>query len=280
MFTTSGTLTPRRPRRTWIMPAILTLIALLISGSGLGLALTANQTEQVLVWARPVVAGQRISAEDITTIALPINRPPALNTLSEGNQPVGLWVLRNNNTGELINSSQLSTTAPTIPFYPNGASLPANMVALPFATDTIGPLSDNDTININFIDSSGDPQRCTALGGTSEQIEAIANDLQGKHLPITCRLLPQMEVLYVDSANQIAYLAATPYQSQAVYTLSAIEHVQLYGERYGSTSEALPYLTLLNPANLNADMLTGPVSTTNPLLPGIRKAPTPQEPER
>ena len=269
MFANSSTLTSRKAKATWIMPALMVVIAIVIIAIGVYMSFINNRTELVQVWARPVVAGQQITADDLTTIALPINRPETLATVSQHSNLIGLWALRSAATGELIAPAQVSTTAPTTPFYPNGVALPADMVALPFSLESVGPVNDRDTINVNFIDAAGDPKRCHSLGGSTDVPSAIRADAYGNPLPLTCRLLPQMDVLYVDQVTQIAYLAATPYQSQAVYTLAALENVQLYGERYGSTSAALPFLSPLDPVSIEADMLTGTTTDTNQLLPGF-----------
>ncbi len=281
MFSNANTLTPRKSSRSWILPLLLVVGSLVVIGLGLYMTIVGNRSELVLVWARPVVAGQQISDEDITTMALPINRPEQLQTLKGSSNIIGMWATRSTGTGELVTAQQLSAEAPTTPYYPNGAKLPENMVALPFSLQSVGPIDDHDTVNISFVDTTGDPQRCSALGGQSAQATALPNtpsaDTQGNPLPITCRLLPQVPVLYVDQGDKIAYLAVTPYQSQVVYTLSALETVQLYGERYGTTSSPLPYMTLLTPSSIDADLLTGPVSETTPLLPGMRKGSRPTQ---
>lgn len=288
MTTTTPTFTPVRQRRNLLAPLVF-LLAVLAVGAGLWIALTSQRTTLVAAWARPVAAGQQIGPDDVTTMTVPANRPPALQGIADPALLIGQWTTRSVGQGELAYPAQVQAVAPTVPFYPNGETLPDGMVAVPFDLRTVGPVTDRDQINVNVIDPSGDPQRCTALGGTVLNPSAAdsttttipttattalpdadaAHDPLGQPIAVTCRLLPRMEILYVDGAAHIAFLAATPYQSQVIYTLTAQAGVQLYGERYGATAPALPYLTRMEPTTINPTLLTGPVSVTTPLLPGV-----------
>lgn len=276
MTTSHPTFTPVRSRRN-ILPALLVLIALAAIGGGLWIALTAQRTTFIAAWARPVAAGQIITDEDVTTMAVPVDRAPGLTGVADPAQLVGRWTTRAVGAGELVYPDQSSATAPGVPFYPNGESLPDGLVAVPFSLKTVGPVSDHDTINVGLIDRTGNPSRCVTMGGMPSQpaqsnpVEPMGGEVDPySTLPaITCRLIPQVPILYVDQDAQIAFLAVTPYQSQVIYTLSAQSDAQLYGERYGSNAPALPYLTRMDPSQIDPVLLTGPVSATTPLLPGV-----------
>lgn len=264
---TTPTFTPIRPRRN-PLPIITLAIALVAIGAGFYLALTTHRTTLIAVWARPVAAGQPIQPEDLTTLAVPADRPPALEGIADPALLVGQWTTRSVGQGEIIYPSQVQASAPSTPYYPNGEALPEGFVAVPFSLQTVGPVTDRDYINVNVIDPSGDPRRCSELGGTPSSFNATMTEAPATPV-VTCRLIPQMEILYVDQAANVAYLAATPYQSQVIYTLTAQDGTRLYGERYGATSPALPYLTRLDPNVIDPALLTGSVSETLPLLPGI-----------
>ena len=290
--TPRSTLTAQKTSRPWLLPALGMTFALLMMALGLYFAVTNNRTDNVTVWARPVMAGQQIVREDLAVIALPVQRPDSLAVVHNVDAVVGMWSTRSVGSNELVSAAQVQVDAPTVPFYPSGESLPTGMVALPFSIKSVGPVTERDTINVNFVDRTGDPTRCAALGGTPLPATVVLSttaapapmtgdpfnpalttgltDSTGQPIAATCRLIPQLNVLYVDSAAQIAFLAATPYQSQAVYTLAGSEDVTLYGERYGATAPTLPYLTRLDPASINATLLTGMVTETTPLLPGVR----------
>ena len=263
---TAPTFTPLRPRRN-PLPAITFLIALSAIGAGLYLALTTHRTTLIAVWARPVAAGQQIQPDDVSTLAVPANRPASLEGIPDPSLVIGQWTTRSVGEGEIIYPSQIQAVAPTAPHYPNGEILPDGMVAVPFSLQTVGPITDRDYINVNVIDPSGDPQACTALGGTPNQPIAPLTEQQAP--AITCRLIPRMEILYVDEGANIAFLSATPYQSQVIYTLTAQEGTRLYGERYGAAAPPLPYLSRLAPNEIDPALLTGSISETLPLLPGV-----------
>lgn len=289
-FGSQQSLTARKTKNPWILSVLVFIVALAIVLAGLFFAYQANRKENVAVWARDIAAGQQITATDMQYVAMPVERPVNVAMIPDSTMVIGMWTTRNVGKDELVTPAQLQRSAPTVPFYPNGEQLPTGYVALPFSLKTVGPVGDNDKVNVNFVDTSGDPDRCAAMGGmplaattpvsTTNQPETATNtttmssgaiqmDAAGQPLPTACRLIPQADILYVNQEQQVAYLAVTPYQSQVIYLLGASANTTLYGERYGSTSPALPYLTKLQPQDINGNLLTGSVSDTLPLLPGI-----------
>ena len=154
----------------------------------------------------------------------------------------------------------LLAAAPGQPVYPSGAKLDKDTVPIPFATATIGPLTERDVVNVGYNAQSGDPQLCRASGGqvsepavapTSEP--SVSGEVHGR--PFACRLLQRVKVLYVDDGKGVAYLQMTPYQAHTVWALQAAG-VQLWGERYGATSDELPVMDRLDASQIAPDRLT------------------------
>lgn len=58
-----------------------------------------------------------------------------------------------------------------------------------------------------------------------------------------------VKVLYVDEEKELAYPQMTPYQSHTIWALQAAG-VQLWGERYGASSDELP---AMEPARRQSD---------------------------
>ncbi len=73
--------------------------------------------------------------------------------------------------------------------------------------------------------------------------------------PFACRLLQRVKVLWVDAEKSIAYLQMTPYQAHTIWALQAA-NVQLWGERYGASSDELPSMDRLDAAQIDTNRLT------------------------
>jgi hypothetical protein len=86
-----------------------------------------------------------------------------------------------------------------------------------------------------------------------------ATSPQGR--PFACRLLQRVKVLWVDTEKNVAYLQMTPYQAHTVWALQAA-NVQLWGERYGASSDELPSLDRLDAAQVELDRLTMTLTDT------------------
>ncbi len=77
---------------------------------------------------------------------------------------------------------------------------------MPFSTETIGPLTYRDVVNVGYNSMSGDPQLCLANGGeVSASTSAPAATVMGdsasepRGRPFACRLLQRLKVLWVDA---------------------------------------------------------------------------------
>ncbi len=73
--------------------------------------------------------------------------------------------------------------------------------------------------------------------------------------------MQRVKVLYVDDGKAVAYLQMTPYQSHTIWALQAAG-VQMWGERYGATSDELPAMDRLDASQITTDRLTMTVSDT------------------
>lgn len=260
-------------RRQSPLPAILLGIGLL---AAIGLAvlgyLESQRTERVVVLVRDVPYGAQIVAEDLGTIELPLHRPEQLAGIGDPAAVIGQYAARDLGANDLARPAMLMAEPPGQPVYPNGQELAPNMVPLPFATTTIGPINFRDRVNIGFNDRSGSPDLCdearSAAAGAAPTVELSPNT-PAQPRPFACRLLSDVRVLYVDEADGIAYLELSPYQAHTIWALQAAG-VELWGERYGATSDALPALDRLDIGQVNVEELSAPVPTPRPdtAIPG------------
>ncbi len=229
------------------LPSILIVFGLLgaVTLAILGF-LESRKSETVVVLVRDIAYGQQISAEDLGTVTVPLHRPTQLAGVSDPAAVVGQYAARNLGSNDLLQPSMLMVAPPSQPVYPNGEQLQPDMVPVPFATTTIGPLTYHDRVNIGFNDPSGAPDLCDqarrAADGTPSLVPSVS---VGVARPYACRLLSSVRVLYVDDAAQVAYLEMTPYQSHTIWALQAAG-LQLWGERYGATSMPLAELDRLD----------------------------------
>lgn len=239
--------------------------------------LESRRTETVVVLVRDVPYGQPITAEDLGTVEVAYHRPAQLRGIADPGAVVGQYAARNLGANDLAQPSMLMADPPSQPVYPNGEQLTPNMVPIPFATVTIGPLSFRDRVNLGFNDPSGDPALCdrtrSALASGSPTLIAPSGS-PAQPRPYACRLLSAVRVLYVDEAEGVAYLELSPYQAHAVWALQAAG-LALWGERYGVTSDPLDALSRLDAGQVTQPALTAPAPTPQPRegaapLPGAR----------
>jgi hypothetical protein len=228
----------------------------LISGGMLGAVIMATlawrestRQEAVLVVARDLAAGSQLSSADIDVVWLPQHRPAVLRGISDRQQVIGQYSLRELRAGDLLQPTMLQAQAPTAPRYANGRRLTSGMVPFAFSLRGIGPISESDLVNLGFSDSGGAVQLC---GGTSAAAVGTA---------YACRLISRVRILAIDAAAGQLYLEVTPYQAQSLYALQAAG-VLLWAERYAADGPPLPVLSRLESraierARLEADRTGG-----------------------
>ena len=282
------------PKKSKVVPTLLLLVGLVIAlGAAAYGYIESQRTEKVVIVAHPIAYGQPIAAKDLATIELPMHRPIQMAGISDPAAVIGKWAARDLGENDLVNTTMLLPVAPDHPVYPNGRELHKNMVPVPFATSTIGPLTDRDLVNLGF--TSADPRLCNQIGGTVMQTPAgllvsmttvpaapiqtgqLQTLQQAQPMPAVdpnapqagqqlrayaCRFLERVPVLYID--NGTAYLEVTPYQAHAVWALQA-SGSQLWGERYGQSSDPLVPMDKLDAAAVTLDRLTAPISDTTTL---------------
>jgi hypothetical protein len=252
-------------RKNNLLPMLLivlgVVVALGFAGAGY---VESRRTERVVVFVRDVPFGQQITAEDLGTIELPFHRPLQLQGIADPAAVTGQYAARDLGTDDLAQPGMLMAEPPDQPVYPNGQQLTPNMVPVPFSTATIGPLSFRDRVNVGFNDTRGAPDLCdqvkSAAAGADPSVEAPTTPASQTR-PFACRLLSDLRVLFVDDGAGIAYLEMTPYQAHTIWALQAAG-LQLWGERYGASSEPLPALTRLDVGQVNNEQLTASATET------------------
>ncbi len=245
------------------LPVVLVaLFAVLALGAGVYGYLESRRTERIVVAVADIPYGTRISAEHLGTIEVPLYRPEQIAGLSNPTSIIGQYAARDMGANDVVNPTMLMREPPDQPVYPNGAELTANHVPIPFSTGTIGPISDRDRINIGFTDPNGDPQLCDDARAAAQGEPTRLQTMQGEtYRPYACRFLSDVRVLYVEGGT--AYLELSPFQAQAVWAIQAAG-LQLWGERYGASSDELPPLTRLDIGQVDVASLTAPVPTPLP----------------
>lgn len=263
----------------------------LLLGLGLSIAvgfavlgyLESRRTERVVVFTRDVAYGQQIVADDVVAVELPLHRPAALAGVADPAAVIGQYATRNLGANDLAQPAMLMPGPPAQPVYPNGEQLGVNMVPVPFSVAALGPLSYRDRVNLGFSDPTGDPALCDAARGAvagASPTRLSPASAGGMALrPYACRFMSYVRVLWID--GEVAYLEMTPYQAQALWAMQA-SGVQLWGERYGVTSDPLPALARLDFGQVNPEQLLAPAPTplpredvlTPPVIPGAN-APIP-----
>lgn len=272
------------PKRSRTVPVLLVILAVLgaLATAAYGY-LEQRRTERVLIVVRPVAYGQPITADDLGTIEVAYHRPAQLTGVADPQQVIGKYAARAWTANDLVQPTMLLDQKPTVPVYPSGEQLAPGMVATAFSTVGVGPLTADDTLNVGFLDPTGDVDRCVVAGGQAVTTPAppVAPPARAAETaptdtlePYACRLLSNTEVLHVDVDTQVAYLGLTPPQALALRSLQAAQLV-VWGERYGTESPALPPLDRLDPAQISPALLTAPVSDTV----GLPTTDTPTTPE-
>lgn len=290
-------LSPQRSRTVPLLVLLLTVLAAL--GAAIYGYLEQRRTERVLIAVRPVAYGQPITADDLGTIEVAYHRPAQLAGIADPALVIGTYAARAWTPNDLLQPAMLLATKPTTPVYPSGEALAPGLVAATFSTATVGPLTADDTLNIGFLDPSGDRDRCVVAGGSALVPDAATSpravdDATGAGAPIdtgapdaagtvpepyACRLLSNAPVLHVDTEAQLAYLALTPPQALALRSVQAAQ-LALWGERYGAESPALPALDRLDPAEISPAILAAPITATVGRAPaGLSEVPAATLPE-
>jgi hypothetical protein len=252
------------PKKSNLVPALLLVLGLVVALSAATYGyIESRRTEKVIIALRSVPYGQQITADDLGTIELALHRPIQLAGIADPNLVIGQWAAREIGPNDLLQPTMLLATAPDQPVYPSGQQLDKDTVPVPFSTETIGPLTHRDVVNVGYNSTTGDPQMCIASGGAdsnSAPAPAAAGDggaaaayPQGR--PFACRLLQRIKVLWVDTEKNVAYLQLTPYQAHTIWSLQAA-NVQMWGERYGASSDELPSLDRLDAAQVKLSRLT------------------------
>lgn len=260
-----------KPRKSNVLPLLILVLGMVIALGFAGYGwFESRRTETVVVALTAIPFGRQITAEMVGTIELPLHRPTQLAGLTSPGLVVGKYAARDITPDDLFNPALLLAAPPDQPVYPNGQQLNVNMVPLPFSTQTIGPLTHHDLVNIGFSDASGDPALCAeaqAAAGSAPRTTPAGE--AGR--PYACRMLSGVRVLYVE--NGVAYLELTPFQAHSIWALQAAG-LPLWGERYGAVSDILPALDRLDLAAVDSDRLTaaapepGALPGSGGVLPG------------
>ncbi len=247
------------PKRSTLGATLLLVLGVLLAlGAAAYGLLESRRTEAVIIAARAVPFGQQLTADDLATVELPLHRPSQLAGMGDPALVVGRWAAREIGANDLLQLDMLLEQAPEQPVYPSGQQLDRDSVPVPFSTATIGPLTARDLVNVGYNATSGDAALCRAQGG---QTSAAVTTGEGQLRPFACRLLQRVKVLYVDAEKELAYLQMTPYQSHTIWALQAAG-VQLWGERYGASSDELPAMDRLDASQIAAERLTMTLSDT------------------
>ncbi|MEI8308112.1 MAG: SAF domain-containing protein [Chloroflexales bacterium] len=264
-------------KRSNPLPAIILAVGLIaaIALASLGF-LESRKAEAVVVLARDVPYGQQIVAEDLGSVELPLHRPAQVAGIVSPESAIGQYAARNLGTNDLLQPTMLMAQPPSQPVYPNGEALSTNMVPLPFAIASVGPITFRDRLNIGFSDPSGAPDLCEqahAAAGGLQPVAAAPTAAQPR--PYACRLLSSVRVLYVDEGANLAYLELTPYQSHTIWALQAAG-LQIWGERYGAASTPLEGLDRLDIGQVTLDDLKAPtipgsIPGANGAIPGSKQ---------
>lgn len=246
------------PKKSHLVPALLLVLGIIVAlGAAAYGYIESRRTERIVIAVRPIPYGQQITADDLGTVELPLHRPIQLAGMGNPDLVMGRWAAREIGANDLLQPAMLLNTAPDQPVYPSGVKLDKDTVPVPFSIATIGPLTERDVVNIGYNAQTGDPALCRPAteGGMPASAEGgpASSEVHGR--PFACRLLQRVKVLYVDDGKGVAYLQMTPYQAHTVWALQAAG-VQLWGERYGATSDELPVMDRLDASQIAPDRLT------------------------
>lgn len=235
----------RPAKSAWFGQALLVigiLVALLAATYGWT---QRSAQEPVVLAARDIPMGRLISIDDLKIIELQVYRSVDVAGFQNTGLVAGQWAGRNIFAGDIVQPASLSAAAPDVPIYPNGRSLEKNMVAVPFAIQSLGPITERDVINIGI--SSRDIDVCPSL---PEQ--AVLPDSEDSSY--ACRIMERIPILYIDPETTTAYLAMTPYQAQALQAVQ-VAGVVVWAERYGTTSDGLSIMTRLDATSIDPGLM-------------------------
>lgn len=261
------------PQKRSILPSIVLIVALLMAVAAAAFGFyEQSRTETVLIALKPLVYGQQITTEDLGTIEVPLHRPQQLAGITDAAAVVGKWASGDVRANEQLQPAMLLDKAPDQPVYPSGEELNKDMVVLPLSTETIGPLTHRDVLNIGFNDTTGDPTRCTGAGGTATPSVGV----DGEPQPYACRLITGANVLHVDDAKQIAYIELTPDAAHAVWSVQAAQ-LTIWGERYGQASAPVPNMDRIDIGQVKPDMVVLPQPAGQPSVDGASPVAQPVE---
>lgn len=264
------------PRRSTLLPTVLTLCAIIaaLAAAGYGIV-QQRRTERVVVATRTIPNGARITSDDLGLIDVPLHRPQQLAGMTEPTLVVGQWTTREIGPNALLQPDMVQSAPPGQPVYPSGELLGADMVVLPISTEQIGPVTSADMLHIGYLDQTGDPLRCqaeattltTQLPRAADTDASVATTPDGNAQPYACRLLTNLNILWVDDAAKVAYVEVPPPGALAYWSLKAAGLVT-WAERYGAISTPLAPLDRLDPAQITVSAVATPLTSTTQLGAG------------
>jgi len=113
---------------TRIMQLVGLLIALLLTGLALYLFVNYQRVEPALKYKRDLPAFAQVSADDLETIYVPVNRK--FDVVGSNALAVGQWTVHPVSIGEMVHESQLTPDPPDrFRFTASGAPLPEDLWA-------------------------------------------------------------------------------------------------------------------------------------------------------
>ena len=268
------------PKKSNLVPVLLLLTGLIVCLAAAAYGyIESRRTETVVIAARDIPYGRQIVADDLAVIELPLHRPVQLAGIIDPTAVIGQYAARQIGPNDIVQPPMLLPAPPEDPVYPNGATLGRNMVPVPFALATLGPMTDRDRVNIGF--TTTDAALCDRAaadippGAVRPPAAPVAQDTDSatsEGAPQTpprayaCRLLSSAKILYID--GETAYLEMTPAQAHILWALQA-SGVAMWGERYGALSTPLMSLDRLDAGQVTLPDLTGPVTDTLRVEPAL-----------
>jgi hypothetical protein len=199
------------------------LLALLALGVG-GLAWvgysSAARTEPLIIAARAIPPGTRLSADMLTTIQVPLTRPAALQGLTDPAALIGAYTRVALSPDQIVRPELVQAQPLTQHIYVNDA-LPAETLTtdvFELALTGIGSVNAQDRLNILVLIDAEHGNDATFSSG---QMDAPGSGAR------VVRVLTNMNVLHVD--DKAVYLEVTHAQSQYLWALAAAK-VPFVGE--------------------------------------------------
>lgn len=253
-------------RRNLTGVILLVTGAILLIMASVWLFWESRRFEPVVIALRDIPAGRQITATDLAVMDLPVQRPESLRGFREAAAVIGQYAEVAILANSVIVPRMVQPDPPTTLVYPNGRSLPPEMVAVPIKVAELGPLTDRDVLNIGFI--SDRPEYCDRVqadrSGAIPPPAAERSDGAGSTAALpkfACRWASALPIVYLDQETKTAYVAMTPAQSLAYHALRAAE-VELWMERYSAAGVPLQYLDRRYPNQVTLAELTDPASVT------------------